>query len=97
MTAVGMTDPIRVLEQRLEHGWALIDEAVDARDNTEAQRLTDHWLRVEAEYRAACDARSARLSAESGKGDNTTLNMVRPVSRDTGQRRNAQTQMELRA
>ena len=61
-----MTDPIRVLEQRLEHGWALIDEAIDARDNTEAQRLTDHWLRVEAEYRAACDARDDHKQRRSG-------------------------------
>lgn len=50
-----MTDQIRPLAQRLELGWAKIDDARDAGNIAEAQRLTDHWLTLERQYRAAAD------------------------------------------
>jgi hypothetical protein len=46
---------LTAITKRLEHGWALIDEAMDAKQHTEAQRLTDHWLVVEKEYRREAD------------------------------------------
>ena len=44
------------LAQRLELGWAKIDEAREANDLIREQQWTDHWLELEAQYRAAFDA-----------------------------------------
>ena len=43
------------LAQRLELGWAKIDEAREANDLIREQQWTDHWLELEAQYRAAFD------------------------------------------
>ena len=48
------------LAQRLELGWAKIDEAREADDLIREHQWTDHWLELEAQYRAAFDAEQSQ-------------------------------------
>lgn len=48
-----MTD-LEQTAERLQNGWVLIDKT---RDAEQAQRLTDHWLTLEQQYRTLCDER----------------------------------------
>jgi hypothetical protein len=50
---------IRELDQRLERGWTLIDEARESGDYTKEQTMTDHWMSLEAQYRALWDEEGA--------------------------------------
>lgn len=45
---------IQALEQRLQRGWAIIEER--ARDGQSVERLEDHWLTLLAEYETAYDS-----------------------------------------
>ena len=49
------------LEQRLEHGWALIDEASTPE---EAHRLTDHWLNLLDQYQREQDVLHWEIAAQ---------------------------------
>lgn len=48
-------DDATKLAQRLEYGWAKIDEANERGHIAMANELTDFWLKLEQQYRAAAD------------------------------------------
>lgn len=95
-----MTAPV-TLAQRLEHGWALIDEATDAGDHAEAQRLTDHFLNLLEQYQREQDALHWEIAAQHEWRASTTTDTKSAVQRGHGAKEfatAAYTQsMELRA
>lgn len=84
-----MTAPI-TLAQRLEHGWALIDEATDSGDHAEAQRLTDHFLNLLEQYQREQDALHWEIAAQHEWRAHMNIQSFSTVQRATGQRRASQ-------
>lgn len=47
---------VKALSARLERGWQVIEEARQAGNRREADRLERHWLRLLEEYERRADA-----------------------------------------
>lgn len=65
---------IRELDQRLERGWTLIDEARESGDYTKEQTLLDHWMALLAQHEALWDAEGAFTTPTSFTAFSTRTN-----------------------
>lgn len=57
---------IQNLEQRLNRGWELIEQAEAEQDGRQIARYTEHWLALLAEYERVCADTSA-LESPTGE------------------------------
>jgi hypothetical protein len=90
-----MTADLTALTKRLEHGWALIDEAMDAKNHTEAQRLTDHWLSLLEQYQSAADVTLWEIAAQHEWRASMNKMTNSPIPFVSGQRSASQTALEM--
>lgn len=75
---------LTALTKRLEHGWALIDEANDAGDHIEGQRLCDHWVALLAEYQREADVTLWEIDVQHDWRQNMSSDTFSPVPNRDG-------------